>query len=117
VPDHLLEEDPPRHGPVEHLGQGELGLQDRHVIPVPGGAVDVGERVRQDRQPPVQQRLDLFGSEPVTDLLQPGRVVDLRGRVVQRDEPDPGLGRLLLGPVAAAQAQLGVVGLRTSRAW
>ena len=61
VADHLLEEHPPRHGPVQHLGQRELGLQDRDVVAVPGGPVGVGERVRQDRQPLVQQRLDLSG--------------------------------------------------------
>ena len=69
VPDHLFEEDPPRHRTVEHLGQGELSLQDRYVVPVPGGAVGVSERVGQDRQPLVQQRVDLLGSESVTDLL------------------------------------------------
>ena len=76
VPDHLLEEQPPRNGPVEHLGQGELGLQDRDVIGVPGGPVGGGERAGQDRQPLVQQSLDLCRSQPVTDLLQTGRVID-----------------------------------------
>ena len=49
----------PVTGCVQHLGQGELGLQDRKLIPVAGVPVGVGERVRQDRQPLVQQRLDL----------------------------------------------------------
>ena len=29
LPDHLLEEDAPGHRRIEHLGEGELGLQDR----------------------------------------------------------------------------------------
>jgi hypothetical protein len=45
VADDLFEEDPPRHGPVQHLGQGELSLQDRYVVPVPGVTVLAGERV------------------------------------------------------------------------
>jgi len=110
VPDHLLEEHSPGDGLVEHLGQGELGLQDRYLIPVPGAAVGVGERARQDRQPLVQQRVDLIGSEAVADLLQPDRVVDRGERVVQRGEPDPGLGRLVLGPVIAVEAEFGVAG-------
>ena len=61
VADDLLEEDPPRHRLVEHLGQGELGLQDRDVVAVAGGAVGGGERVRQDGQPLAQQRVDLAG--------------------------------------------------------
>ena len=39
VADDLFEEDPPGHRPVQHLGQGELGLQDRNLIPVPGVGV------------------------------------------------------------------------------
>jgi len=60
IPDDLLEEDPSRGGLVEHLGQGELGLQDRDLIPVAGCVVGVGEGVGQDRQPLVQQRLDML---------------------------------------------------------
>ena len=41
VADHLLEEDPPGDRRVEHLGQGELGLQDRQVVAVAGGLVGV----------------------------------------------------------------------------
>src|SRR5260370_1237276 len=32
VTDDLLEEDPPGDGLVEHLGEGEFGLQDRDVV-------------------------------------------------------------------------------------
>jgi hypothetical protein len=51
VADHLLEEDASRHRPVQHLGQGELRLQDRDVVAVAGGPVSRGERVRQPGQP------------------------------------------------------------------
>src|SRR5215213_2321665 len=45
VMQNLLEEDPPRDGPVEHLGQRELRLQDRQLIAVAGGLVLGRERV------------------------------------------------------------------------
>jgi hypothetical protein len=38
--------------PVQHLGQGELDLQHGQLIPVPVVDIPLGERVRQDRQPP-----------------------------------------------------------------
>ncbi len=80
VPDDLLEEDPPGHRPVQHLGQGELSLQDGQLIAVAGGDVPGGERVRQDTQPLAQQRVDVRRAEPVADGLQ-------RGRVLARGEP------------------------------
>src|ERR1039458_5028292 len=48
VPDDLLEEDPPGHRLIQHLGQGELCLQD--VIPVARGPVGGAEGVRQPGQ-------------------------------------------------------------------
>ena len=51
VVQHLLEEDPPGDGAVEHLGQRELRLQDRQLVAVAGGLVLGRERVGQDRQP------------------------------------------------------------------
>ena len=39
VVQHLLEEDPPGDRAVEHLGQGELRLQDRQLVAVAGGLV------------------------------------------------------------------------------
>jgi hypothetical protein len=50
----LFEEDPPGHRPVQHLGQGELGRQDRQVVPVAGGLVVTAERVGQNPQPLTQ---------------------------------------------------------------
>jgi len=52
VADQLLEEDPPVHWRVQRLGEGELGLQDRQLIPVAARSVLVGERVRQQAQQP-----------------------------------------------------------------
>jgi hypothetical protein len=45
--DHLLEEQAAMHGPIEHLGQGELGLQDRDVVTITRLAIGAGKRVRQ----------------------------------------------------------------------
>ena len=61
VADDLLEEDPTRDGFVQHLGQGELGLQDRQVVAVARGAILAAERVRQDGQPLAQQSVDRVG--------------------------------------------------------
>ncbi len=107
---HLLEEDPPGHRPVQHLGQRELGLQDRDVVAVAGGPVLGGERVWQDRQPLAQQAVDLLGAQPVADGLHRGRVVDSGEAVVQRGEPDTGLGHLPFGVLVAVEAQPGAVG-------
>ena len=90
VADDLLEEDPTGHRVVEHLGQGELGLQDRQVVAVARVAIGGGERMRQSGQPLAQQRLDLVGTEPIADRLHRGGIVDGGEPVVQRGEPDPG---------------------------
>lgn len=105
VAEHLFEEDPPGHRLVQHLGQRELGLQDRQVVPVPGGPIGRRERVRQDRQPLTKQRVDLIRSQLLADGLQRRRVVHVGERVVHRGEHQAGLGRLPLGPVVAIQAQ------------
>ena len=109
VADDLFEEHPSRDRFVEHLGQGELGLQDRQLVAVARGPVVGGERVRQDGQPFTQQRVDLLGTQTVADPLQPVHVVDGGETVVQRGEPDPRLGGLPLRPIVAVEAQLGVV--------
>jgi hypothetical protein len=108
--DDLLEEDPAGDGLVEHLGEGELRLQDRQVVGVPGGDVLVGERVRQDRQPLAGQCLDVRRAEAVADRLQPAGVIDGGEPVIECLEADPGPGGLPLGPLVAVDAQLGGVG-------
>ena len=90
VADDVFEEHPPRNRAVQDLGQGELGLPDRDVVAVAGLAVGRAERVRQPGEPLAQQGVDLFGSEPVADRLQPGQV----GRVGDGGEPDPRVGDL-----------------------
>ena len=44
--DDLLEEDAARHRSIEHLGQRELGLQDRQRVAVTGGPVAPIKRMR-----------------------------------------------------------------------
>ena len=94
----------------EHLGQGELCLQDGDVVAVAGAPVSGGERVRQDRQPLAQQRVDLPGPQPVAGPLQCGGVVNGGEAVIECLEPDTGPGGLPLRPVVPVDAQLGVAG-------
>ena len=91
---------------VQHLGQGELGLHHRQPIQVSGVTVCLGEQVRQDRQPFVQQRLNRRWSEPVADGLQRDGVIDLCERVVHPGEPEPRLRCLPLRPVMGVDAEL-----------
>ena len=100
---------PAGHRPVEHLGEGELRLQDREVVAVAGGAVRGRERVRQERQPLAQQRVDPLRAQAVADRLHGGDVVDGGEGVVQGGVADPGPGGLPLGPLMAVKAQPGVV--------
>ena len=59
VVQHLIEEeDPPGQRGVQHLGQGELGLQQGQFVAVAGGLVVVGEPVGPVPQPRAQQRID-----------------------------------------------------------
>jgi hypothetical protein len=109
VVDQLVEEDPPGQRPVQHLGEGELGLQHGDVVLVAGGLVVGGERVRQPSQPLEHQRLDLLRAQPVTDGLHRARVGHRGEGVVQRRDPDAGLGRLPLGVLVAVEAHLRVV--------
>ena len=58
--DDFLEEDAAGDGPVQNLGQRELGLQDRELIAVAGLPICGGEGMRQLAQPLPQQRVDLL---------------------------------------------------------
>src|SRR5262249_41407303 len=53
--DDLLEKDASGQGPVENLRQGELCLQDGHVVAVASLAILGRERVGQPCQPLAQQ--------------------------------------------------------------
>jgi hypothetical protein len=96
-------------GAVEHLRQGELGLQDRELIAVAGAAVSPGERVRQPRQPAAKERVDLRRRQTVADPLQPLGLLAGKEPVVQCGERDPRRLRLALRPVMAVEAQLRAV--------
>jgi hypothetical protein len=113
-PNHLVEEDPARHGAVQYLRQTELGLEDRELIAVTGPAVTDGKRVRQARQPLAPQGLDPRGREPVAQRLeQPGlRAAD--NAVVQRLVGDAPLGELALDVLVPIETELG--GVREVRA-
>jgi hypothetical protein len=101
VADDLFEEHPAIDWFVEHLGQRELGLQDRELISVAGVPVGVTERVRPSTPTTCPAAPE---SPPVPngpDRLQPGRVVHggegVGGRVAgnelgqgQRDDHRPG---------------------------
>ena len=110
VADQLIEEDPPAHRGVQHLGQGELRLQHRQLIAVPGRGVLRGERVRQQAQQPAGQRRDLALVQAVADRLHRGHVIDGGERVVQRDETDARPGGLPLGVLVAVEDQPAGIG-------
>ncbi len=59
VLDDLVEELTTGQGPIEDLGQRELGLEDRELVLVAGGAIGGREGLRQDRQPFAQQLVKL----------------------------------------------------------
>jgi hypothetical protein len=87
LPDDLLEETTPRDRPIEHLGQGELGLQDRELIPITGRPVRWGEGMRQATQPFAKDGVDLGGVQRVGDSL------DAAGRIARADAVVQGLER------------------------
>ena len=66
---HFLEEHPAGDGPVQHLGERELRLQDRQVVAIAGRPVSAGKRMRQPAQPFPEQRIDLLGTERVAQRL------------------------------------------------
>jgi hypothetical protein len=46
IPDHSFKPHPTRLRPVEHAGIGYLKLPERHLIPVSGPQIRLGERRR-----------------------------------------------------------------------
>jgi len=87
VTDHLLEEHPSGEWAVEHLGEGELGLEDRDVVAVAGPAVLPGEGVGQAGEPLASKRVDLVGPESVTDLLEALLVLTGWCSALPREQP------------------------------
>src|SRR5215831_12429416 len=94
--DHLLEEDAPRDRLIEHLGQRELGLQDRELVAIAGGAIAWGKRMRQASQPFAQQSINLARRQLVAHALHQFGVGTGLDPVVQRLERHPALGKLTL---------------------
>jgi len=99
VGDEGFEEPAGMTGLAEHDGSGDLDLAHRQFPPVTGGVVVLGQRQRQDRDPVLEEGLDGGWAEPVTDALQPDRIVGGGEPVEQLGEPDPGPGGLAFGPL------------------
>ena len=108
VTDHTLEERTSVQRTVEHLGEGELGLQDRHLVEQAGKPVGTAERVRQPLQPLAQQRLDAPRSKAVCQFLHALRVGATENAVVECLEGDARACQLPLQVLMAVEAQLGV---------
>ena len=77
--DDFFEETAPGERTIEDLGQGELGLQDRELIPIARRAVRGGEGMRQSPEPFAKDRVDFGGVQGVGDPLHAG------GRVARAD--------------------------------
>src|SRR3954470_5999850 len=107
--DHLLEEDAPGHRGIEHLGQGELGLQNGQRIAIARGAVARWKRMRQSLEPLAQQSIDPIRGKSITELLHQPRIGAGLDAIVERLEPHPALGKLALEVLVAVDAELGVV--------
>ena len=105
----LVEEDPTGHGPVEHLREAELGLQDRELVAVAGAAIAGRKGMRQARQPLPQQGLDLGRRQPIGQRLQlPGGRTG-QNAVVERLVGQPPLRELTLEVLVPVETELGVV--------
>ena len=76
----------PRDRLIEHLGQRELGLQDRELVAIAGGAIAWGKRMRQASQPFAQQSINLARRQLVAHALHQFGVGTGLDPVVQRLE-------------------------------
>ena len=103
--DRLLEEHAPLHGPVEDLGERELGLQDGDLVADPGRPVVARERVRQALEPLAQQVVDPLRRQFAGQPLSQRRVGTRQDAVVQRLEGDAALLQLSLDVLVAVHAQ------------
>jgi hypothetical protein len=66
-PNHLFKKHASMHRPVQHLGQGKLGLQNGDCVSVSGFAVGRQKRMRQAAQPFSQQGIDLLCRQLLAD--------------------------------------------------
>ena len=92
----LFEETAAGQRPIEDLGQGELGLQDREVVPIPGLAMRCGKGMGESAQPFAKDRVDLGGVQRVGDPLHAAGGVARTDPIVQRLERHLPLGQLAL---------------------
>lgn len=106
--DHLLEEHPPGQRPVEHLGKGELDLEDRDVVVIASTSIGVSQWTGQASQPLVHEGLHMLGAEAVADRLQGAEIAAACKAVVEGVEADTGLGGLALSPVMHVEQALAV---------
>jgi len=92
----------------KHLGQGELGLQDRDIVAIAGFPIGSGEGVRKQTQPLAQQAVDLFRREAVADILQLFWFGATEHAVVERLELNAFLCELAFGVFVAVETELGI---------
>src|SRR5439155_474584 len=81
---HFFEETAPRERPIEDLGQRELGLEARELIPIACGTVRGGAGTGGATEPPANGGVDLRGIESGGDLLDTGGIVGRADAIVQR---------------------------------
>ena len=99
---------PPRI--VEDEGAGDLGLAHREFPPVVGRPVGCVERGRDDRDPAVEEPLEIVRTEGVADGLEARRVLTGREPVGQGAIREPLVVGLALRPFMAVQPDFGRVG-------
>ena len=108
--DDLFEEAAAGARPIEDLGQGEFGLEDRQLIAIARGAVGGGEGMRQAAEPLAEDRVDLRGIERVGDTLHACRRVAGPDAVVERLVGDAALRELTFEPLVPIQTDLHGIG-------
>ena len=93
---------------VEHLGERELGLQDRHLVADAGDPVGAAVRVWQPRQPLAQQRVDTRRGEAPRQPLYTFGVCTTEDAIIEFLVGDAHTGQLPLQVFVPVEAQLGV---------
>src|SRR5882724_2258262 len=105
IPDHAFKPHPARLRPVEHAGIGNLELSERHLIPIPGAEVGLGEGRRQTPGPAGEKALHGRWAELIADLLQRGRITAGTKSVIQGFIANAGLVQLPFGPLMTIEPQ------------
>jgi hypothetical protein len=103
IGERLLEPRAGGGGLVEHAGVGDLKLAERELIAVSAGAILVGERGRERRDPAIEERAHVRGLKALADLGQRCLIGARSEPVVQRRKRDSLPGGLLLGPLVPVQ--------------